>query len=171
MVVERLGKPLSLMNGPLIKREQESSQNYFQKKVLTFPKPVALLEYFISFVVNRKQSKDGLFLDFFAGSGSFGHAVMAQNAVDGGNRRYILIQLPGPLDPTNKDQKIASDFCDNLGKPRTLAELTKERLRRAANKIKRIIPRSLATRLPGFQTRHLQHSHREPDRDNWKQRA
>lgn len=61
---------------------------------------------------------------------------MAQNAADGGNRRYILVQLPEPLDPENKEQKTAAEFCDKLGKPRTIAELTKERLRRAAKKIK-----------------------------------
>ena len=77
-----------------------------------------------------------LVLDFFAGSGTTGHAVMAQNAADGGNRRHILVQLPQPLDPENKDQKTAAEFCDKLGKPRNIAELTKERLRRAGKKIK-----------------------------------
>jgi adenine-specific DNA-methyltransferase len=76
-----------------------------------------------------------LILDFFAGSGTTGNAVMAQNAADGGNRRYILVQLPEPLDPENKDQKTAANFCDSIGKPRTIAEITKERLRRAAKKI------------------------------------
>jgi len=61
---------------------------------------------------------------------------MAQNAVDGGNRRFILVQLPEPLDPANKDQKTAANFCDSLGKPRTIAELTKERLRRAGVKVR-----------------------------------
>jgi adenine-specific DNA-methyltransferase len=61
---------------------------------------------------------------------------MAQNAADGGNRRYILVQLPEPLDPDDKDQKTSADFCDKIGKPRNIAELTKERLRRAAKKIK-----------------------------------
>ncbi len=75
-------------------------------------------------------------MDFFAGSGTTGHAVMAQNAKDGGNRRYILVQLPEPLDPEKKEQKTAAEYCDKLGKPRTIAELTKERLRRAAKKIK-----------------------------------
>jgi adenine-specific DNA-methyltransferase len=60
---------------------------------------------------------------------------MSQNAADGGNRRHILVQLPEPLDPENKDQKTAADFCDKLGKPRNIAELTKERLRRAGRKI------------------------------------
>ena len=61
---------------------------------------------------------------------------MAQNAADNGNRKYILVQLPEPLDPENKDQKTAADFCISLGKPLTIAELTKERLRRAGAKVK-----------------------------------
>jgi adenine-specific DNA-methyltransferase len=60
---------------------------------------------------------------------------MAQNAADGGSRRYILVQLPEPLDPEDKDQKTAAEFCDGLGVPRSLAEVTKERLRRAARKL------------------------------------
>ena len=75
-------------------------------------------------------------LDFFAGSGTTAHAVMAENAANRGNRRYLLVQLPELLDPENKEQKIAAGYCDTLGKPRTLAELTKERLRRAGKKIK-----------------------------------
>jgi adenine-specific DNA-methyltransferase len=79
-------------------------------------------------------------LDFFAGSGTTGHSVMAQNVADNGNRRFILVQLPEPLDPAKKDQKTASKFCDSIGKPRNIAELTKERLRRAAAKIKAETP-------------------------------
>ncbi|MCB5207717.1 site-specific DNA-methyltransferase [Methylovorus mays] len=86
-------------------------------------------------VVDAASSEADIVLDFFAGSGTTGHAVMAQNAVDGGKRRYILVQLPEPLDPENKDQKVAADYCDSLHKPRNIAELTKERLRRAAAKI------------------------------------
>ena len=47
-----------------------------------------------------------------------------------------MVQLPEPLDPESKEQKLASECCDKLGKPRTIAELTKERLRRAGKKIK-----------------------------------
>jgi adenine-specific DNA-methyltransferase len=101
-------------------------------KVFDNPKPVQL----ISRVIEHGSDPSSIVLDFFAGSGTTGHAVMAQNAADGGNRRYILVQLPEPLDPDNKDQKTAADFCDQLDKPRTIAELTKERLRRAAAKIK-----------------------------------
>ena len=99
---------------------------------MSFPKPVALLRDIIQLATEDRD----LVLDFFAGSGTTGHAVMAQNAEDSGNRRYILVQLPEPLAPENKEQKTAADFCDKLGRPRTIAELTKERLRRAGNKIK-----------------------------------
>ena len=95
-------------------------------------KPVAL----ISHVLDICTGPDSLVLDFFSGSGTTGQAVMAKNVADNGSRRYILVQLPEPLDPKVKRQKIAADFCDRLGKPRTLAELTKERLRRAAREIK-----------------------------------
>jgi len=103
---------------------------------MSFPKPVALLQD----IVQLGADNGDLVLDFFAGSGTTGHAVMAQNAADGGNRRYIVVQLPEPLDPENKDQKAAADFCDKLKKPRTIAELTKERLRRAGKKIRKEAP-------------------------------
>lgn len=96
------------------------------------PKPIALVKNCVALGT----TDDDLVLDFFAGSGTTGHAVMAQNAADGGNRRYILVQLPEPLDPAKAEQKTAADFCDTLGKPRTIAELTKERLRRAGEKVK-----------------------------------
>lgn len=104
-----------------------------ERNVFSNPKPNELLKGIID--VSNTRNND-IILDFFAGSGTTGHAVMAQNAADGGNRRYILVQLPEPLDPDNKDQKVAADFCDKLGKPRNIAELTKERLRRAGQKIK-----------------------------------
>jgi adenine-specific DNA-methyltransferase len=109
-------------------------------------------------------------LDFFAGSGTTGHAVVAQNAADGGNRRYILVQLPEPLDPENKDQKTAADYCDKIGKSRTIAEITKERLRRAAKKIKDEYP--LFPGDLGFRVFKLDSSNIriwEPDRDNLEQ--
>lgn len=75
-------------------------------------------------------------LDFFAGSGTTGHSVMDLNQADGGKRRYILIQLPESLDADNKDQKVAANYCDSIGKPRNLVEVTKERLRRAGKMIR-----------------------------------
>ena len=103
-----------------------------EARIFSFPKPVRL----ISSLVEQGAEDEDIVLDFFAGSGTTGHAVMSCNAVDGNNRRYILVQLPEPLDPENRDQKTAANFCDELGKPRTIAELTKERLLRAGKKIK-----------------------------------
>jgi adenine-specific DNA-methyltransferase len=103
-----------------------------REKLFQAPKSPFLLAQLFATCTGRKD----VVLDFFAGSGTTGHAVMAQNAADGGNREYILVQLPEPLDPDNKDQKVAANFCDQLGKPRTIAELTKERLRRAGAKVK-----------------------------------
>jgi len=99
--------------------------------VFDTPKPVELVRQML-----QVSAPEGIVLDFFAGSGTTGHAVLAQNVAASRALRYILIQLPEPLDPSRKGQKVASDFCDRLGKPRNLAELTKERLRRSANKLR-----------------------------------
>ncbi|MFG0410277.1 site-specific DNA-methyltransferase [Pseudomonas sp. FYR_11] len=96
------------------------------------PKPEKLLRKICALA----SSGDEIILDFFGGSGTTGHAVLAQNSIDGGNRRYILVQLPEALDPEHKDQKAAAALCNTLGVKQNIAELTKERLRRAANKIK-----------------------------------
>lgn len=66
---------------------------------------------------------------------------MAQNVADGGKRRYILVQLPESLDRDNRDQRTAAEFCKKLKKPLNIAELTKERLRRAGKKIREEILR------------------------------
>lgn len=96
------------------------------------PKPRSLIRDFVTIGV----SPQDIILDFFAGTGTTGHAVMAQNFLDEGNRRFILVQLPQYLDPEDKGQKNAAEFCDQITKPRSIAELTKERLRRAGTKIK-----------------------------------
>ena len=93
-------------------------------------------ETVLGMLVELVAHPDSIILDFFAGSGTTGHAVMQQNAADGGKRRYILVQLPEPLDASDKDQKVAADFCASMGKPLNIAELTKERLRRASAKVK-----------------------------------
>ena len=100
--------------------------------VFSFPKPVAL----IRLLAEQLTEKHDIVLDFFAGSGSTGHGVWDQSSIDGLDRRYILVQLPQPLEVTSRDQKTSSDFCDKIGRPRNIAELTKERLRRAARKIR-----------------------------------
>lgn len=97
------------------------------------PKPTRLINRMLDIGVG---SDGAIAMDFFAGSGSTGHAVMARNAEKNSNTRFILVQLPEQLHDEIKEQKLATDWCDQLGKPRTIAELTKERLRRAATKIR-----------------------------------
>ena len=65
---------------------------------------------------------------------------MRANSVDNGNRRFILVQLPEPLDLTSAAQKTAAEFCDKLGRSNNISELTKERLRRSALKIRQDNP-------------------------------
>lgn len=132
--------------------------------VFNHPKPVALLQRCVFLTTEAED----IVLDFFAGSGTTAHAVVSQNTADDGKRRYILVQLPEPLDPENRDQRAASDFCDEIGKPRNIAELTKERLRRAAKKIKDENSNVFASDL-GFRVFKLDASNIhawEPDRDN-----
>jgi len=81
-----------------------------------FPKPVGLIERLIGWL----HDKDAIVLDFFAGSGSTGQAVLELNLADGGHRKFILVQLPEPTD--RKDYK-------------TIAEITKERVRRVIKKL------------------------------------
>jgi adenine-specific DNA-methyltransferase len=106
--------------------------NLLDGNAFDFPKDETILQE----TIGMMSSASDIILDFFAGSGTTGHAVMAQNAADGGKRRYILVQLPELLDPSKSEQKTAANFCDSIGKPRTIAEITKERLRRAAKKIR-----------------------------------
>jgi adenine-specific DNA-methyltransferase len=104
--------------------------------VFDFPKDEEILGKFIEMGTEGGSGSDCIVVDFFAGSGTTAHAVLRANASDSGRRRVVLVQLPEPLDPENSDQKIAAQYCDKLSKPRNIAELTKERLRRAGRKIR-----------------------------------
>ena len=92
------------------------------KKYFDYPKPVDLIKRCISLY----SSPDSLILDFFSGSATTAHAVMQLNAEDGGNRKYICVQLP---EETPKDSP-ASKAGYN-----TICEIGKERIRRAGAKI------------------------------------
>lgn len=102
------------------------------------PKPTQLVRRLLGVLAPT----DALVMDFFAGSGTTAHAVMLQNQADGGSRRYILIQLPEELDATNGEQRSAAGLCDKLAKPRNIAEITKERLRRSSASVAKGQPKS-----------------------------
>ena len=96
-------------------------------KVFDYPKPVSLVKYLINFLVNDNE----IILDFFAGSGTTGHAVMQLNAEDGGNRKFILCQIDEPI----KKDKPAYKFCVDNNLPPVISSITIERLKRAGEKI------------------------------------
>jgi len=88
------------------------------------PKPVGLISHLLSF---GAPNENDIILDFFAGSATTAHAVMQLNAKDGGNRKFIMVQLPEPCD--EKSEAFKAGF-------KTIAEISKERIRRAGKKIK-----------------------------------
>jgi adenine-specific DNA-methyltransferase len=103
------------------------------KNVFNNPKDVDEVARLLSYASPGDTS--AIALDFFAGSGTTGEAVMRLNAEDGGNRQFILVQIPQPIDP--KKQKEAHRFVtDTLGRSEaTIFEITAERLRRAGAKL------------------------------------
>ncbi len=98
------------------------------------PKPTRLIRQMM--IVGTASNAGDIVLDFFAGSGTTGHAAYVLNSSDGGDRRYILVQLPEGLDPAVKEEKFAANCCDKLRKPRAITEITKERLRRSAKQVR-----------------------------------
>lgn len=88
-----------------------------------FAKPTELIKYLLSLV---QKNKDAVVMDFFSGSATTAHAVMQMNAEDGGHRRYIMIQLP------EKNEEGSDAFNSGF---KTICEIGKERIRRAAKKI------------------------------------
>ena len=100
--------------------------------VFEFPKDELILCKFIEMA----SGENDIIADFFAGSGTTAHATMLQSVADGCARRYLLVQLPEPLNIEMTEQSVAVDFCKNIGRPNSITEVTKERLRRAGKKIR-----------------------------------
>lgn len=124
--IERLGKPVSFLNGPFNQDGTKEIKSLFGGPIFGFPKPSKLIEYFLSFVVNDNTDTDFIVLDFFAGSCSSAQAIMQLNAKDGGNRRFIMVQLPEPCDEKSDAFKAGYN---------TIAEISKERIRRAGKMV------------------------------------
>jgi adenine-specific DNA-methyltransferase len=98
------------------------------EKVFDNPKPVGLLERMLE--ISGLEEGDTV-LDFFAGSGAFFHAVLRYGARQGINTRCVTVQLPQEIDGDDPISAAARMICDELGKAPTIAEITKERMRRA----------------------------------------
>jgi adenine-specific DNA-methyltransferase len=93
-----------------------------KNKLFQSPKSVDTIKQ----VLQMASKKDSIVMDFFAGSSTTGHAVMELNAQDGGNRRFILVQIPEACDSESEAFKAGYS---------TIAEVSKERIRRAGKKV------------------------------------
>lgn len=100
----------------------EIRELFGQGKLFTHPKPTKLLYNLIKIVTD----KDDIVLDFFSGSATTAHAVMQLNTEDGGNRKYILVQLPEVCDEMSEAAKAGFQ---------NICEIGKERIRRAGKKL------------------------------------
>ncbi len=105
-------------------------EELFKARYMEFPKPTELIRELLV----QGLGEDDIVLDFFAGSCTTAHAVMALNAEDGGNRKFICVQLAEPCEEDSEAYKAGF---------KTIAEIGKERLRRAAEKIKKEIEGNL----------------------------
>ena len=138
----------SLIQGIWNSSGTEEIERLFDGKVLfTNPKPTLLIQELVSYV----SGTDFIILDFFSGSATTANAIMKLNVENGGNRKYILVQLPENLDDNlkkvsnNEEKKAignAIKLCDEINVPHLLTEIGKERIRRAAKKIKEEHPES-----------------------------
>ncbi len=99
------------------------SRSLFGGVAFTYPKSLGLLKK----TIYQATNKHDIVVDFFAGSCTAAHAVMQLNAEDKGNRKYIMVQLPEPCPPDSEAHKAGY---------KNIAEIGKERIRRAAGKIK-----------------------------------
>jgi adenine-specific DNA-methyltransferase len=104
------------------KKGSLTTKNLLGGKFFDSPKPVGLIERCLRIVVDAND----LILDFFSGSATTAHATMRLNAEDGGNRKFIMVQLPEQIDETSEAFKAGY---------KTIPEIGKERIRRAGKKI------------------------------------
>ena len=108
-----------------------------QANIFDFPKSIYLIED----VIKLFCPKNGLVLDFFSGSGTTSHAVMLANSNDGGNRKFIVAQIPASCD--TKSEAYKNGY-------KTICEIGKERIRRAGVKIKEESPMTTTDLDTGF---------------------
>jgi len=101
---------------------QKETAGLLGKKVFSTPKPIQLLQR----ILHVSNCIDSICMDFFAGSAASAHAVMQLNAEDGGNRKFIMVQLPEAVDEKHEAYKAGY---------KTIAEISKERIRRAGAQI------------------------------------
>ncbi len=124
---------------------QKLAKLFDGKKYFDYPKPVSLIERCLQLY----SDKDSLILDVFSGSATTAHAVMQLNAEDGGNRKFIMVQLPELTDEKSEAYKAGY---------KNICEIGKERIRRAGAKIKEENPEKAQNLDTGFRVLKLDSS-------------
>ena len=138
----RRGKPLSLMTGPFNQEGTKEIRSLFEgKSIFDFTKPTQLIKKFLSLQINDSDDTDFIVLDYFSGSATTAHAVMQLNSEDGGNRKFIMVQLPEKTD--EKSEAFKAGY-------KNICEIGKERIRRAGKKIKEESPLTTQDQDTGF---------------------
>lgn len=108
--------------GSLAVAKDECYELLGNREIFDTPKPIALLKKLLMIA----SKNDSLILDFFSGSATTAHAVMQLNAEDGGNRKFIMVQLPEKCD--EKSEAFKAGY-------KTICDIGKERIRRAGKNI------------------------------------
>ncbi|WP_194254888.1 site-specific DNA-methyltransferase [Segatella copri] len=116
----------------------EEMKKLMEKKVFTSPKPTKLLHLLLTL---GNTNKEAIILDFFSGSATTAHAVMQLNSEDGGNRKFIMVQLPEKTE--EKSEAFKAGY-------KNICEIGKERIRRAGKKIKEESPSTTQDLDTGF---------------------
>lgn len=114
-------------DGGLTSTATRNLQTLMGAKTFDTPKPVELIERMLRLMTHSTKNENPIILDFFAGSATTAHAVMQLNSEDGGNRKFIMVQLPEQTDEKSEAHKAGFH---------TISEISKERIRRAGTKIK-----------------------------------
>jgi adenine-specific DNA-methyltransferase len=125
--------PDTLLPTEMVKFNKDGTEHMikvFGVKVFDKPKPTTLIKYLMNLQRKVDTDKNYIVMDSFAGSGTTGQAVMEQNEEDGGNRKFILIQIDEQLESNKQEHQTACDFLDKINKDYYIVELTKERLKR-----------------------------------------
>ena len=120
---EKIIRSLLLDNKYSSRKGTAEVEDIFGFKCFSFPKPLSLLSDLVKIGV----MENDIVLDFFSGSATTAHAVMQLNAEDGGNRKFIMVQLPEKTDEKSEAYKAGY---------KNICEIGKERIRRAGKKVK-----------------------------------
>lgn len=113
----RKAKPISILTGPYNQDGTSEMVDLFGLKIFDNPKPASLLEYLSSMIINEQDDKDGIYLDSFAGSGTTAHAVLNLNKQDGGNRKFILVELGDYADSitAERNKRVIQGYGETKG--------------------------------------------------------